>query len=60
MSKRRFTFDATPLPPSNVLRVGVDMAVDLQQLATWPADASRAFMLGVAQVLAAQKEAAHV
>lgn len=58
MRRRQQPAFAAPAPPSNSLRITVDASVSFEELASWPAATSRAFLLGVAEVLAVQKAVA--
>jgi hypothetical protein len=42
-----------PKPPENVIRVQVDAAIDLSELAKWSPETCAAFMKGIGAVLAA-------
>ncbi len=44
--------DSLPRPPENVIRIQVDAAIDLSELAHWPQEAVAAFMQGFGMVLA--------
>lgn len=49
------TLTAQQAAPRNALTVNVSLAVDFQQLADWPPETLRAFMLGIANVVSAKR-----
>lgn len=54
--KRRLTPVPLP-PPPQAIRFTLDVNVDMRTLAMWPPEQVRAFLAGVAAVLAAQQGA---